>query len=85
MSAASARGNTRRTKKERYQPGLCRYLGGFFGGFARFLEDFAFGADPVFQGIAGSAVALEVDFIGALRDFFLWGKFFGGRRITFRR
>jgi len=59
--------------------------GGFFGGFARFRENFAFGANPVFERIAGSAVALEIDFVSALRNLFLRGKFLGGWSFTFRR
>ena len=62
-----------------------RGRGGLFGGFAGLLEDFALGADPVFQGVAGSAVALEIDFVGALRDFLLRGRFFGGGRFALRR
>jgi len=49
------------------------------------LEHFAFGADPVFERVAGSAVAFEIDFVGALRDFLLRGKFLGGGGFTFRR
>jgi hypothetical protein len=57
----------------------------FFCGFARFCENFAFGADPVFERVAGSTVAFEVDFVSALRDFFLRGKFLGGEGFTFCR
>lgn len=59
--------------------------GGFLGRFAGLMQDFVFGADPIFEGVAGSAIALEIDFVGALRDFLLRGKFFGGGRFAFRR
>ncbi len=62
-----------------------RDAGGFFGGFARFCENFAFGANPVFERVTRSTVAFEVDFVGALRDFFLRGKFFDRGGFTFRR
>jgi hypothetical protein len=65
-------------------PGLSSDRVGFLGGFARFLEKLAFGADPVFERVAGGAVALKIDFIGALRDLLLRGKFFGGGGFTFR-
>ena len=61
--------------------GRCR--SGFLGGLAGFLKKLAFGADPVFERIAGSALALKINFISALGDFFLGGKFFGGRGFTF--
>lgn len=51
------------------ETGLCRDPCGFLGGLARLLKDFALGANPVFQWIAWSAIALEIDFIGAELDF----------------
>ena len=59
--------------------------GGFLRRFAGLLQDFVFGTDPIFEGVAGSAVALEIKFVGALRDLLLRGKFFGGGRLAFRR
>lgn len=69
----------------RRQPGLCCDGGRFLGGFASFLEQLAFGADPIFERVAGGAVAFEVNFVGALRDFLLRRKFFGGEGVAFRR
>jgi len=59
--------------------------GGFLRRFAGLLQDFVFGADPIFEGVAGSAVALELDFVGALRDLLSRGKFLGGWGFSFRR
>ena len=57
---------------------------GFLRRFAGLLQDFVFGADPIFQGVAWSAVALEIDFVGAQLDLLLRGKFFDGWGFAFR-
>lgn len=69
---------------------VCRQRSGcdggvFLGGPTCLLQDFALCADPVFQRIAWSAIALEIEFVSALRDFFLRGKLFGGGRFALRR
>jgi len=52
--------------------------------FAVFLGEFAFGADPVFERIAGSAIALEKNFVGADLNFFGCGMLLGGTRLARR-
>jgi hypothetical protein len=47
------------------------------------LQDFVFGAYPIFEGVAWSAVALEIDFVGAHLDLLLRGKFFDGWGFAF--
>src|SRR5215470_2733681 len=40
-----------------------------------------FGAEPVRMGIAGSAIALEIDLVSAQRDFFVSGFCFSRARL----
>ena len=51
---------------------------GLFRGALGLRENFSFGSDPVFEWVAGSAVALAIDFVSAKSDFVVRGQFEGG-------
>jgi hypothetical protein len=59
------------------QRGLSCSCGGFLDSFATLLKDFALGANPVFQRVPGSAIALEINLVSAQLDLPLRGEFLG--------